>query len=332
MKTVTSVFAPILDKAGKTFFFPIKGELGCLMNLRVSDNFPGSEEVCTAWMDRLKEMLRPVLGQSPVERISISRIAQMERGPRMLYRCAVIVSERRTEATAPIYSEYDLPTTDAAAAQTIPLEFRFWQQIQQHAFFLAATTLEQLSDVANRSQQALEHIIASVFWRMEQVMRSISSEVGTDISRDPEFAPMLPALTQAQTFQELQNRAYDILATLEDRFYTPTNARNSKMPSIERYIQQNYTDPALGASAIAQHFKISTSYLSRIFKADMGIGLVEYIHRIRVDAAKKLLRTGDASLDDIATQVGFSNRWVLIRAFKQQEGITPGAYRQAAEP
>jgi hypothetical protein len=44
MKTVTSVFVPILDKAGKTFFFPIKGELGCLMNLRVSDNFPGSEE------------------------------------------------------------------------------------------------------------------------------------------------------------------------------------------------------------------------------------------------------------------------------------------------
>ena len=59
----------------------------------------------------------------------------------------------------------------------------------------------------------------------------------------------------------------------------------------------------------------------------MGIGVVDYIHRVRIDAAKKLLRSATSNLDEIAIQVGFSNRWVLIRTFKQLEGITPGIYR-----
>ena len=73
--------------------------------------------------------------------------------------------------------------------------------------------------------------------------------------------------------------------------------------------------------------RISTSYLSRIFKADMGIGLVDYIHKIRVDAAKAALVSTDATIDEVAAAVGFSNRWVFMRVFKKLEGTTPGTFR-----
>ena len=99
------------------------------------------------------------------------------------------------------------------------------------------------------------------------------------------------------------------------------------MANIEAHIRQQYSDQALGATSIAEHFKISPSYLSRIFKADMGIGIVDYIHQVRTEAAKKLLRDTVLTLDDVAVRVGFSNRWVLIRVFKKLEGVTPGQYR-----
>ena len=63
------------------------------------------------------------------------------------------------------------------------------------------------------------------------------------------------------------------------------------MIAIEKYISDHYTDQTMSAASIAEQFKISPSYLSRIFKADMGIGIVEYIHRIRVEAAKKLCQS-----------------------------------------
>ena len=63
----------------------------------------------------------------------------------------------------------------------------------------------------------------------------------------------------------------------------------------------------------------------------MGIGIVEYIHRIRVDAAKELLLDESLTIDVVAEKVGFSNRWVLTRVFKKIVGVTPGAYRSGAE-
>ena len=328
---VSCAFSPALKTLGIPFFFPIKGCIGCLLNLNVPEHFDQSTKSCIALCAQIKSHLQSILSDHAntlVASISISRISQMDEGPRLLYRCANNVSERRTPETDAICSEYDLPkAAPSAVQQTISLESEFWRQIQQHAFFDAATTLEQLIHATDVTQSSLEHTLTSVFSRMEQVLHSIAAETGADISHDPELANMLPALTQSRTYQELRDHAYDILATLEDRFYTPPNSRNQKMPSIEQYIQQHYAEQSLGAKAISEHFKISSSYLSRIFKADMGIGVVEYIHRIRIDAAKKLLCSATSNLDEIAIQVGFSNRWVLIRTFKKLEGTTPGIYR-----
>ncbi len=103
------------------------------------------------------------------------------------------------------------------------------------------------------------------------------------------------------------------------------------MPAIEKFIQQNYTDPNLGAASLSEEFRISTFYLSRIFKADMGMGVLDYIHRVRIDAARELLISTDLTLDDVAQKTGFSNRWGFMRVFKQLEGTTPGAFRLHAE-
>ncbi len=77
------------------------------------------------------------------------------------------------------------------------------------------------------------------------------------------------------------------------------------MPAIEKFIQQNYTDPNLGAASLSEEFRISTFYLSRIFKADMGMGVLDYIHRVRIDAARELLISTDLTLDDVAQKTDF---------------------------
>ena len=213
--------------------------------------------------------------------------------------------------------------------QLYVLELTFWQRIQQRSFFDAATTLEQILEVSTLQNGTLERDRGAVFSRMELVLNAALEGIVSEPTQDERFSALLHDLGQAQTYRQLQDTAYDILATLEDQFYTPPNARNRKMPQIEQYIREDYTNPALCASSIAERFRISAPYLSRIFKADMGIGLVDYIHQLRIEAAKNALRNTYATIDEVATSVGFSNRWVFMRVFKKLEGTTPGAYRHA---
>lgn len=67
---------------------------------------------------------------------------------------------------------------------------------------------------------------------------------------------------------------------------------------------------------------------NRMFKEAAGISLRKYVLCKRKDLAKELLITTDMSVAGIAERVGFSSCSYFIRVFKQEEEITPYAYRQ----
>ena len=48
------------------------------------------------------------------------------------------------------------------------------------------------------------------------------------------------------------------------------SGENNAMEQIKKYLEDNYTDPKLNLTFIAQHFGFSASYLSRKFKQDTG--------------------------------------------------------------
>ena len=93
------------------------------------------------------------------------------------------------------------------------------------------------------------------------------------------------------------------------------------------YIQEHYKDPELSASTVAQIANMMPSAFSKAFKQSTGIAYLEYIHRLRIDAAKKLLAKGQMNLKEIAEQVGYTNTVTMNRAFKRYENTTPGKLR-----
>lgn len=330
--TISQALTEPLSPFGQSFFFSISGLVACLMNVSLPDANANSETT-EAFCRELQALLSarfPTLHKTlDVDHIAISILSHMEDGPRALYRSAHIASEHR-DAGELICTGYDYtPPKPKGGQQLYTLEQIFWQRIQQRTFYEAAKTLDQIIDASIMANSSLEKDRPTVFSRMELVVDSTIDGTDGQPPRDPKLSSLLHSLSRAQTYRQMREAAYDILATLEDQFYTPPNARNRKLPLIEQYIRKNYANPDLCASSIAEEFRISTSYLSRIFKTDMGVGLVEYIHQVRIDAAKTELRNTYHTIDEIATDVGFSNRWVFMRVFKKYENTTPGAYRAA---
>jgi AraC-like DNA-binding protein len=73
---------------------------------------------------------------------------------------------------------------------------------------------------------------------------------------------------------------------------------------------------------------LSLPYLSRIFKKEHGMGLLDYISKYRVEKAKAFMQSGgEDTIATIATKVGFNSSQTLIRVFKRYEEITPGQYK-----
>ncbi|QNK57844.1 AraC family transcriptional regulator [Paenibacillus sp. PAMC21692] len=70
--------------------------------------------------------------------------------------------------------------------------------------------------------------------------------------------------------------------------------------------------------------------LSKYFKQFMGINFIDYVTELRIDKAKTLLRETDLKINDIASEVGYQQRY-FNRIFKKQVGLTPGQFREQTE-
>ena len=78
---------------------------------------------------------------------------------------------------------------------------------------------------------------------------------------------------------------------------------------------------------LADAVNISPTYLSRVFKQELGISVSEYIRRRKIDAAKNLLCYSRYELADIANMLSYSSQSHFIQQFRSVAGMTPKAFR-----
>ena len=93
------------------------------------------------------------------------------------------------------------------------------------------------------------------------------------------------------------------------------------------YIQHNYSQ-SLTLAALAEQVQLQPDYLCTLFKKHTGQTVVEYITKIRVEAAAQLLCTTDLPTNKVAERCGFRSECLLYKYFKVAKGMTPKAYRK----
>lgn len=135
-------------------------------------------------------------------------------------------------------------------------------------------------------------------------------------------------LVNCQSVNELKNEMLSILDQFIDFDKDSTKNVTNLLSQIKLYIERSHSDMNLSVSLIAEHFKINPNYLSRIFKQNYNIGVLNYIHNIRINNAKILLEKDTLSVKEIAEKVGYYNDITFIRVFKKYQGITPGKYKE----
>ncbi len=94
------------------------------------------------------------------------------------------------------------------------------------------------------------------------------------------------------------------------------------------YIGKNYTKD-ITVQELAEEFCINESYLSVLFKKEIGINLSSYMQRYRMNRAMELLRNSDMRISEIAYRVGYQNPCYFTEQFKKIFQTTPSEVRKA---
>lgn len=98
--------------------------------------------------------------------------------------------------------------------------------------------------------------------------------------------------------------------------------------TVLSYLHRHYQNPALSAEEICRAFRISHSYLCKLFLRETGKPMVRHLIEIRIDEACRMLKKTQLSVKEIAYSVGFRDELHFMKTFKRLRGISPKEYRR----
>jgi transcriptional regulator GlxA family with amidase domain len=160
-----------------------------------------------------------------------------------------------------------------------------------------------------------------------------------------------PLVDQAQQLASLDDRSIDVIAgelesALQSAASTPalleaarsavrrlgvlatqrSASRDVRLDSAMQYIDESCAQP-LTVAVVARRAGLSAAHFSVMFKSTYGVTFSEHLQRARFNAALRLLGSTTLSAAQVAKKSGFASVTHFHRVFKQQTGVTPGAYR-----
>ena len=193
---------------------------------------------------------------------------------------------------------------------------------------LMAVRLHNLfSAVAEASANKLDSI-RNVCIELTATLLRVVQDMG--VARSPEMDSVYTYIAQIDSIPEISDWFLSYCSRL---LRSVSDIRNDKTQQIldivDRYIENNLSDPNLSVQTISDYVELSSPYFSNIFFKAKGMHINEYVNRIRIKYAQRMLTEANSKVVTIATSLGFSSPSYFNSVFKRYTGVTPSQYRSS---
>ena len=131
------------------------------------------------------------------------------------------------------------------------------------------------------------------------------------------------------TSEQLFRYARELLKTAVVRVSELTrNSTKLNLDSVREFLKESYAR-GVTLEETAARFFVTKEYLSKVFKLKFGEGFTEYVTKLRMERALRLMCEYDIAIKDIGPAVGYFDTAHFYRVFKKHFGFTPGQMRAA---
>lgn len=130
--------------------------------------------------------------------------------------------------------------------------------------------------------------------------------------------------------EQIKSR-YSFISIATDNQEPITSADDAFIFKLNRLIAENMEKEELNVGFICQEIGTSRASLYNRLKTLKHMGPNEYINKLRMEKAMKLIRQTELNMTEIAEQVGFSSSRYFSTAFKKHTGVTPTQYKKESD-
>jgi two-component system response regulator YesN len=213
------------------------------------------------------------------------------------------------------YWKFDGDTAEIAASVFAYIEINSAERISEKT--------EELRLILSDGKYAPEAIKLICMDTVTDAVRRVRGNV-----RNPSGLPTadeISALAKLPCLFDIITEMTDILVKISDANYG--NTTRSNIEKVVDYINHNF-QKELRLEYLAQIFGYNSAYLGKVFTRHTGENFNNYLDRIRITEAKRLLETDKYKVYEVAEMVGFSNINYFHNKFKKMVGISPLAYKK----
>ncbi|MBQ6819007.1 MAG: helix-turn-helix domain-containing protein [Clostridia bacterium] len=145
------------------------------------------------------------------------------------------------------------------------------------------------------------------------------------------FSMLYNIFQQRNVFLEpLLNSVYKNLYQFIEQLYVQSTY-DPRILSVTKHLHALFTQPDLSVEQILTSQGQSSDYLRRLFKKTHGCTPVQYLNKLRIGRAKRIIEGNclhHLSITQIAEQSGFSDASYFSRVFREHLGLSPTQYEQ----
>ena len=192
-------------------------------------------------------------------------------------------------------------------------------------------TIHTMFDALNQHEMIGIPVLKRVFMDVLSYYSAAAQEIGGSI----EEIELNASNTHYQTVMALDSlqAVLDWFILFSDQFvrqyYVSYKAsRSDILRKALVYIEENIRS-SIQLCTAARQINVSETYLSSLFKKEIGYNFITYVHIRKIEEAKKLFRQGKL-VKDVSDALGYENSTYFSKVFKRCIGITPDAWRKNA--
>lgn len=201
--------------------------------------------------------------------------------------------------------EIALETADEAKA--LKLLGDLWEEV-----FTSSASPDEFHEAILYVSGFLIRVIHKQGWTVKKV-------VGEDIAY---FHNVRLLSTKMQTWSLLERTVRHIVTFMSEQRKTSSN----QLVKDILHLLEEEMDKEITLHTVADRLYVNSSYLSRLFKQEVGVAFSAYVLRRKMERAKSLLQQGQ-KVYDTARLVGYRDVSYFTKVFRKYWGVNPGEFK-----
>ncbi|MEH7504412.1 AraC family transcriptional regulator [Neobacillus drentensis] len=186
--------------------------------------------------------------------------------------------------------------------------------------------MEQLAEACHFNEDMFKTEVVSIVLLMSKRVMESGANATTILSHNTNF---IQNLYHTIRYDKFVNAICEYAIWLTEQ--SENTNLNEVTPLIQQaigYIKENH-QKSISLNEVAQYCCLSRHHFSHLFKKEVGISLIDYLNRMRIDMSMSYLEMTDLPISEIAARIGFHDANYFSRMFKKYRQFSPSDYRLA---